>query len=173
MSLLKGKKGLIMGVANDRSIAWGIAKKLSENGAEIILTYQNDTLLKRVKPWGIILFSRNIKNILQLKLLIDDIKKDGGKLTSFKSFCGGLLHPDSDNNPWNYKFTWNPRNVVLAGKSGASYLKNGSVKEFDYNQVFSNLEKIVIPGSGEFESYANRDSLHYQKKYHLFLSNAL
>ena len=50
MSLLKGKKGLIMGVANDRSIAWGIAKKLSEHGAELGITYQNKTLLKRVKP---------------------------------------------------------------------------------------------------------------------------
>jgi len=50
MSIVKGKKGLIMGVANDRSIAWGIAKKLSENGAKLGITYQNETLLKRVKP---------------------------------------------------------------------------------------------------------------------------
>jgi len=50
MSLLKGKKGLIMGVANDRSIAWGIAKKLSEHGAELAFTYLGDTLKKRVVP---------------------------------------------------------------------------------------------------------------------------
>ena len=50
MSLLKEKKGLIMGVANDRSIAWGIAKKLSEHGAELAFTYLGDTLKKRVVP---------------------------------------------------------------------------------------------------------------------------
>ena len=50
MSLLKGKKGLIMGVANDRSIAWGISKKLSEHGAELAFTYPGDALKKRVVP---------------------------------------------------------------------------------------------------------------------------
>ena len=99
--------------------------------------------------------------------VIDRLKEEGARISVFKSFCGGLIAPESDNNPWNYKFTWNPRNVVLAGQSGAVYLKNNSIKEFSYNQVFSNLEKVVVPKYGEFESYANRDSLHYQKKYNL------
>ncbi|MAZ58465.1 MAG: saccharopine dehydrogenase [Flavobacteriales bacterium] len=99
--------------------------------------------------------------------VIDRLKDEGARISVFKSFCGGLIAPESDNNPWNYKFTWNPRNVVLAGKSGAVYLKNDNIKEFTYSQVFSNLEKVVVPKYGEFESYANRDSLHYQKKYNL------
>ena len=99
--------------------------------------------------------------------VIDRLKEEGAHISVFKSFCGGLIAPESDNNPWGYKFTWNPRNVVLAGKSGAVYLKNDNINEFTYNQVFSNLEKVIVPQYGEFESYANRDSLHYQKKYHL------
>tara|TARA_B100000686_G_C16464332_1_gene798752 strand:- start:32 stop:817 length:786 start_codon:yes stop_codon:yes gene_type:complete len=62
MSLLKGKKGLIMGVANDKSIAWGIAKKLSENGAELAFTYLGDTLKKRVVPLAESLKSNLILN---------------------------------------------------------------------------------------------------------------
>ena len=99
--------------------------------------------------------------------VIDSLKEAGATINIFKSFCGGLIAPESDNNPWNYKFTWNPKNVVLAGSSGASYLKNGLIREFSYNEVFSNTELITIPNYGQFESYANRDSLHYQKKYNL------
>jgi len=99
--------------------------------------------------------------------VIDSLKSKGAVINTFKSFCGGLVAPESDDNPWNYKFTWNPKNVVLAGSSGASYLKNGAIKNFSYKEVFSNTESITIPNYGEFESYANRDSLHYQKKYNL------
>ena len=99
--------------------------------------------------------------------IIDSLKSQGAVINTFKSFCGGLVAPEYDNNPWNYKFTWNPRNVVLAGASGASYLKDGSIKTFSYKEVFSNTEKITIPNYGEFESYANRDSLHYRDKYNL------
>ena len=99
--------------------------------------------------------------------IIDSLKSKGAVIREFKSFCGGLIAPDSDNNPWNYKFTWNPKNVVLAGQSGASYLKKGTIKTLQYHEVFSHIEKVIIPNHGEFESYANRDSLHYQKKYHL------
>lgn len=98
---------------------------------------------------------------------IDELKQKGASISVFKSFCGGLIAPESDTNPWNYKFTWNPKNVVLAGQSGASYLKNGSIKKLTYDEVFTNIEKVNIAGYGEFESYANRDSLHYQKKYNL------
>ena len=99
--------------------------------------------------------------------VIDDLHHQGAKINIFKSFCGGLISPEYDNNPWNYKFTWNPKNVVLAGKSGALYLKNGSFKKLNYNQVFQHIEHISIPNYGTFESYANRDSLHYQNKYNL------
>jgi len=99
--------------------------------------------------------------------IIDSLKSQNFKITSFKSFCGGLIAPDSCDNPWGYKFTWNPRNVVLAGSDGAKYLKNGKVKEISYNQVFKNIESVTVPNYGTFESYPNRDSLHYQEKYSL------
>ena len=99
--------------------------------------------------------------------IIDQIKADGGKLTSFKSFCGGLVHPDYDDNPWNYKFTWNPRNVVLAGKGTAQYIEGGEIKYIPYNKLFNRTENMSVLDSGEFEAYANRDSLSYRKSYRI------
>ncbi len=99
--------------------------------------------------------------------VIDDIKMDGGKLISFKSYCGGLVHPNYDNNPWNYKFTWNPRNVVLAGQGTAQYIKNGKYKFIPYHKLFNRLDVVKVSGLGEFEGYPNRDSLSYRKKYGL------
>ena len=99
--------------------------------------------------------------------VIDDIKQQGGILTSFKSFCGGLVHPEYDDNPWNYKFTWNPRNVVLAGQGVAQYIENGQYKYIPYNNLFERLENIQILDLGDFEGYANRDSLLYRKSYGL------
>ena len=99
--------------------------------------------------------------------VIDQIKENGGELTSFKSFCGGLVHPDYDNNPWNYKFTWNPRNVVLAGQGTAQYIKQGKYKYIPYHKLFERTEQMSILEAGEFEGYANRDSLGYRKAYGL------
>jgi saccharopine dehydrogenase (NADP+, L-glutamate forming) len=99
--------------------------------------------------------------------VINDIKQQGGILTSFKSFCGGLVHPEYDDNPWNYKFTWNPRNVVLAGQGVAQYIENGQYKYIPYNNLFERLENIQILDLGDFEGYANRDSLSYRKLYGL------
>ena len=99
--------------------------------------------------------------------VIDKIKANGGVLTSFKSFCGGLVHPDYDNNPWNYKFTWNPRNVVLAGQGTAQYIENGEYKYISYTKLFERIEKMSVLDAGEFEGYANRDSLSYRKAYGL------
>ena len=99
--------------------------------------------------------------------VIDEIKENGGELTSFKSFCGGLVHPDYDNNPWNYKFTWNPRNVVLAGQGTAQYIENGDYKYIPYTSLFERTEHVKVLDAGEFEGYANRDSLSYRKSYGL------
>jgi len=99
--------------------------------------------------------------------VIDEIKENGGKITSFKSFCGGLVHPDYDNNPWNYKFTWNPRNVVLAGQGTAQYIESGDYKYIPYTSLFERTELMVVLDAGEFEGYANRDSLSYRKSYGL------
>jgi len=98
--------------------------------------------------------------------IIHSIKAKGGTVTSFKSFCGGLMAPESDNNPWNYKFTWNPRNVVVAGQGGAScFIDHNEYKYVPYNRLFSRLFTTGIEGYGEFDGYANRDSLSYRKTY--------
>ncbi|HUM48426.1 MAG TPA: saccharopine dehydrogenase C-terminal domain-containing protein, partial [Chitinophagales bacterium] len=99
--------------------------------------------------------------------MIHAIQEKGGKITSFKSGTGGLVAPESDNNPWHYKVTWNPRNVVLAGQSTAQYLENGIRKFVPYHRIFSTTERFKIPGYGKFESYPNRDSLSYISKYGL------
>ena len=99
---------------------------------------------------------------------IAHIRARGGRLTSFKSYCGGLLAPEAEgDNPWKYKFTWNPRNVVLAGQGTAKYLENGELRFIPYQHLFARTEEIVVPGWGEFEGYANRDSLSYRAVYGL------
>ena len=97
--------------------------------------------------------------------VIDEIKENGGELTSFKSYCGGLVHPDYDNNPWSYKFTWNPRNVVLAGQGNAKYLEDNQQKTIAYSDLFSTTEQMTVLDAGAFEGYANRDSLSYKSAY--------
>ncbi|NOR75049.1 MAG: saccharopine dehydrogenase [Draconibacterium sp.] len=100
--------------------------------------------------------------------IIDAIKNEGHELQCFESFTGGLVAPEYDNNPWNYKFTWNPRNVVLAGKDGpAKFIQNGKYKYIPYNRLFRRTEMIEIENYGLFEGYANRDSLNYIEKYNL------
>jgi saccharopine dehydrogenase-like NADP-dependent oxidoreductase len=100
--------------------------------------------------------------------IIDHIHAQKGHIKSFKSFCGGLIAPESDNNPWNYKFTWNPRNVVLAGQgAAASYIRDGRLKYIPYSQLFKRVSTHSIDGFGDFEGYANRDSLSYRQVYGL------
>ena len=105
---------------------------------------------------------------MSAKKVIDDLIKKGSKINSFKSYTGGLIAPESDNNKWNYKFTWNPRNVVLAGQgTPAKYIENNEYKYINYNRLFKTTEKIKIKGYGEFEVYPNRDSLKYRNIYSL------
>jgi saccharopine dehydrogenase-like NADP-dependent oxidoreductase len=100
--------------------------------------------------------------------VIDKIKSQGGVLTSFESFTGGLIAPDTDpQNPWRYKFTWNPRNVVMAGQGTAKYLQEGQYKFIPYQRVFTRTTPVVVPGLGDYEGYANRDSLKYLETYGL------
>lgn len=99
--------------------------------------------------------------------LIDKIKEEGGKLEAFETFTGGLIAPESDNNPWNYKFTWNPRNVVLAGQGTVKFIQNHKYKYIPYHKLFRRTEIIEIEGYGKFEGYANRDSLQYRGIYGL------
>ena len=105
---------------------------------------------------------------MSAKKIIDKLKDDSCSIYSFKSFTGGLIAPESDNNSWNYKFTWNPRNVVLAGQGiPAKYIENGKYKYLPYNRLFENTERIKIGKYGEFDVYPNRDSLKYREIYDL------
>lgn len=105
---------------------------------------------------------------MSAKKILDEVEALGGKMHIFESFTGGLVAPQSDNNPWNYKFTWNPRNVVIAGQGGAAkFIQEGQYKYIPYNKLFRRTEIIKIEGYGEFEGYANRDSLKYRDVYNL------
>jgi len=100
--------------------------------------------------------------------VIDRIRDNGGKMLLFESFCGGLVAPESDTNLWNYKFTWNPRNVVVAGQGGvAKFIQEGKFKYIPYNRLFRRTEFLEIKGYGKFEVYANRNSLQYKSVYKL------
>jgi saccharopine dehydrogenase (NADP+, L-glutamate forming) len=99
--------------------------------------------------------------------IIDEIRKKGGKITSFKSHCGGLVAPESDDNPWHYKISWNPRNIILAGKAGAIYLENGSTVTKNYPEIFEQAPLVDLPGIGHLAYYPNRNSLSYIDTYQL------
>ena len=99
--------------------------------------------------------------------VLDRIKKEGNEITSFYSFTGGLVAPEYDNNPWNYKFTWNPRNVVLAGNGVSTFVHNNKFKYIPYHRLFDRYLTRKILQLGNFEIYANRDSLKYREIYNL------
>ncbi|MFZ4544092.1 MAG: saccharopine dehydrogenase C-terminal domain-containing protein [Saprospiraceae bacterium] len=96
---------------------------------------------------------------------INEIKAKGGKIVAFRSYTGGLVAPESDDNPWNYKISWNPRNVVLAGQGTAQYLEADKHKYIPYNRLFTSHEVVQIQNFGELEMYPNRDSLLYREAY--------
>ena len=97
--------------------------------------------------------------------IINNIKEKNGEITSFKSYCGGLIADEYDNNPWKYKFTWNPKNVINAGKGISKYLLDSKVETIPYNTLFNKIEKVKIYDNKIFESYINRDSLKYKDIY--------
>ncbi len=100
--------------------------------------------------------------------IIDKIKQNGGVLKAFKSYTGALVAPEYDNNPWNYKFSWNPRNVVVAGQgSAAQYIENGNLKIVPYHRLFKSVSRTNVKKYGEFEVYPNRNSLKYREIYNL------
>lgn len=129
---------------------------LDENVKEKGLTFMNEI---GVDP--------GIDHMSAMKV-IDHIREKGGKITLFESFTGGLVAPESDNNLWNYKFTWNPRNVVVAGQGGpAVFVQEGRYKYIPYHRLFRRTEFLEVEGFGKFEGLANRDSLKYKDVYGL------
>ena len=99
--------------------------------------------------------------------IFDKIHSDGGEVVSFRSHCGGLVAPESDDNPWHYKVSWNPRNILLAGKSGAHYRENGEEKRLKYEELFTTDRIVPIPEVGYLCWYPNRDSISYEALYGL------
>ncbi len=137
-------------------------------------SYVTDEMKKfdeAAKEAGIILFNElgvdpGIDHMSAMHV-IDRIKGEGAKLNGFWSSTGGLVSPEFDNNPWNYKFTWNPKNVVLAGQGTSKFIRNGKYKYIPYHELFRRIIKVPILDMGEFEIYANRDSLKYRHVYGL------
>lgn len=97
--------------------------------------------------------------------LITKVKNKGGNLISLRSFGGGLIAPESDDNPWGYKITWNPMNVVIAGMASARYVQDGKMRIVPYNRLFLDTHIVDVPGVGKFEAYPNRDSIKYRRIY--------
>ncbi|MGB0850923.1 MAG: saccharopine dehydrogenase family protein [Bacteroidia bacterium] len=153
-----------------------IARICLENGVNLAtasyLSEELKSLDSEVKDKSLIFLNEcgldpGIDHLSAMKLL-DDIRDEGGDILEFESFTGGLVVPECEDNPWKYKFTWNPRNVVLAGSGGAvKFIHNGNYKFIPYQKVFRRTEIIEIDGYGKFEGYANRDSLTYRETYGL------
>ena len=99
--------------------------------------------------------------------LITGIQRISGVVTSFKSSCGGLIAPESDDNPWHYKISWNPKNIILAGMDGAVWLEGNKKQELSYKELFEHPKKIQVNDIGVLSAYLNRDSYKYMKLYEL------
>ena len=102
---------------------------------------------------------------LSAKKDIDDLNKKG-KILGFESYTGGLIKKNKEN-PWGYKFTWNPMNVITAGVDGAKYLDDGKIIDVPYDKIFSSVKNIKFKNSDLYEGYPNRDSLKYRSLYKL------
>jgi saccharopine dehydrogenase (NADP+, L-glutamate forming) len=105
--------------------------------------------------------------------ILDQIRSEGGRITSFKSHCGGLVAPESDDNPWHYKISWNPRNVVTAGRDGAIFIQDGEIVKLNQKELFSAPKSVLIKDLGALSFYPNRDSLSYAPIYGLHKVNNL
>ncbi len=98
---------------------------------------------------------------------LNELRDAGATIDAFRSYTGGLIAKESDNNPWHYKITWNPRNVILAGQGTAHFLENGKLKCIPYSRLFRSTTPVEVPGFGMLEMYPNRDSLLYREIYGL------
>lgn len=152
-----------------------IAQDCLQLGRHLLTASYTDAAMKALQPQ---IEAKNLLFLCEMGLdpgidhmsamkLIDEIRAKGGAIHSFKSHCGGLVAPESDTNPWHYKISWNPRNIVLAGKAGAIFKESGVEKSLQYEQLFNNAPILEIPGSGPWSYYPNRDSLSYMPVYRL------
>lgn len=98
---------------------------------------------------------------------ISTIRRKGGRVVAFRSFCGALPAPEAADNPFGYRFSWSPRGVLQAGNSSARYLSDGKEVEIDPDRLFSDPLEVGFPGLGVLEVYPNRDSVAYAGLYGL------
>lgn len=152
-----------------------VAKSCVKAGRHLLTASYLDDGIKRlekeIKKKGLIFIGEmgldpGIDHMSAMQL-IHDIHAGGGKINSFYSHCGGLVAPESDDNPWHYKISWNPRNVVIAGKSGATYKTNNEIQQLSYHQLFDPCRTTTIPGYGDLAWYPNRNALPYISLYGL------
>lgn len=153
-----------------------VAKSCVENNKNLLNASYVDEEIKNLKQE---ILNRKLLFLCEMGLdpgidhmsamkIIDKIHVGGGRITSFKSHCGGLVAPESDDNPWHYKISWNPRNILLAGKAGATYKRNGQTEEIPYELLFADCPKVSVMGlDGDLVYYPNRDSLSYIPTYGL------
>ncbi|MBN1334978.1 MAG: saccharopine dehydrogenase NADP-binding domain-containing protein [Deltaproteobacteria bacterium] len=99
--------------------------------------------------------------------IFDGIHDRGGRVTVFKSYCGGLPAPEANDNPLGYKFSWAPRGVLLAVRNGARFRWDGQLVEVAPSDLLATTHTLEVPGVGTFEAYPNRDSLSYEETYGL------
>lgn len=99
--------------------------------------------------------------------MIKQLKDSGHTVKSYRSYTGGLIAPENADNPWQYKFTWNPRNVVTAGKGTAQYMLDGKPKYVPPQRIFLEAGTVEVDPVGQLEAYVNRDSLQYRQHYGL------
>ncbi len=93
--------------------------------------------------------------------IIDHVHGKGGKIEEFYSFCGALVAPEVEKNPFNYKFTWAPKGVVMASNNDGKYLRRGQEVYVSPANLFKNPIQVNVDGVGPLEVYPNRDSLPY------------
>ena len=153
---------------------YNIAKICSEKGINMITASYLDDKIKSLensfKKSNSFLFMEmgldpGIDHISAMNT-IESIKKRG-EILEFESYTGGLIKYDINKNPWGYKFTWNPMNVIIAGADGATYLSENKKKNIPYNKVFKDISEINLSNTESYEGYPNRDSLKYKKLYNL------
>ena len=97
--------------------------------------------------------------------VIDAVRARGGRIVSFRSYCGGLPAPDANDNPFGYKFSWAPRGVLLASRNGARYLAEGCEVVVPAERIFRHTHMLHFGEHGDFEAYPNRDSSAYVDVY--------
>ncbi|MGD2108721.1 MAG: saccharopine dehydrogenase C-terminal domain-containing protein [Phycisphaerae bacterium] len=132
---------------------------------------QMKALDRRAKDAGVMILNEigvdpGIDHMSAMRI-IDDVRNRGGKVVSFKSYCGGLPAPDNNDNPFGYKFSWSPRAVCTAGKNPGRFLEDGKQVDVPGPELFACNHRMQVDGVGELEAYPNRDSLGYIEVYGL------